>query len=604
MANNIVNILHVFGPDEDIDRMVTDCIKTNPQTNEKEFDFNAIAPIDPNLPEDQRKKAVSENWGCGQPQGFSYDPHTRLMTLITPWNPPDQLIKKMAQKYPTLELNMHYYDYSVPLQGEIMSFHSPRNKLFFENKTKDVSHYTMNDYLHDELYFTITRITPEVFQSLTNAKTIHDAANIRPDLVNHFHDLYNKNPEKIATDFNCWQKIFVDFLTENKNDPRFKNNIALINPVTGPYSTPQFLSGISNALTNKYTDKKQIESFLQSVHAPLPVITQYLSEIESNTRTAKTDSPEPKKTKDDYVKATADFFINAIKEGTAPWKKPWKADEYITPFNPVSGSVYSGTNALYLDMYQRAMFKSEDPRWMTFLNIQKNKYHLKKGSHGVPLAYYNKIMVDENGKLTNNPLEAKSYKPVRNYFIVFHASQIEGLPPLEKNDDHELKDRQSISIAQETLDKSGAKILHDSHNNNYYLPAQDEIHLTPKHTFTSLTDYYSTAFHELAHWTSHPSRLNRKISNPVGSPEYAAEELRAEIGSYLISKELRIDFNPQSASSYVASWVKKIQQENRQSELFKACQDAEKIKTFCVAPVLKNQHTQQKSHEPQPARGR
>ncbi|MGO4880940.1 MAG: zincin-like metallopeptidase domain-containing protein, partial [Bryobacteraceae bacterium] len=50
--------------------------------------------------------------------------------------------------------------------------------------------------------------------------------------------------------------------------------------------------------------------------------------------------------------------------------------------------------------------------------------------------------------------------------------------------------------------------------------------------FKDAPGYYGTALHELAHWTGHPSRLNRPTlqeSYRFGDLNYAKEELRAEL---------------------------------------------------------------------------
>ena len=43
----------------------------------------------------------------------------------------------------------------------------------------------------------------------------------------------------------------------------------------------------------------------------------------------------------------------------------------------------------------------------------------------------------------------------------------------------------------------------------------------------NMDDFYYTTLHEMAHWTGHRTRLNRKILLPKESPEYATEEITA-----------------------------------------------------------------------------
>src|SRR5690606_28969889 len=99
---------------------------------------------------------------------------------------------------------------------------------------------------------------------------------------------------------------------------------------------------------------------------------------------------------------------------------------------------------------------------------------------------------------------------------------------------------------------------------------QDFIQLPCQQQFTSTGGYYATALHELTNWSGHARRLNREgivLPTPFGSPEYAFEELIAEIGAaYLcaltsIQSELR-------HVGYIESWLK-VLQSNKQA-IFRA----------------------------------
>lgn len=99
--------------------------------------------------------------------------------------------------------------------------------------------------------------------------------------------------------------------------------------------------------------------------------------------------------------------------------------------------------------------------------------------------------------------------------------------------------------------------------------------------------YYSTALHELGHWTGHDSRLNRDLSSPFGTDGYAKEELRAEIASFMLSCELGIDFDPTNHGAYVNSWCRNLTEEPK--EIFKASADAVKIKNFVMELTLEKE---------------
>lgn len=138
--------------------------------------------------------------------------------------------------------------------------------------------------------------------------------------------------------------------------------------------------------------------------------------------------------------------------------------------------------------------------------------------------------------------------------------------------------------AENILEASGVKLVHRAQGHAFYRPGEDAIYLPEKKQFSSEEGYYSTALHELSHWTGHESRLNREFG-PFGSIAYAKEELRAEIGSMMISGELGIGQSVDDHAAYVQSWIKILRDDPR--EVFRAAADAEKIMDY----VMEFEHT-------------
>ena len=75
----------------------------------------------------------------------------------------------------------------------------------------------------------------------------------------------------------------------------------------------------------------------------------------------------------------------------------------------------------------------------------------------------------------------------------------------------------------------------------------DHVQLPNREYFADAPGFYGTALHELIHWTGGEKRLNRpKLmqSKSFGDDSYAAEEMRAEIGSMIIAAEQGILHDP------------------------------------------------------------
>ena len=63
--------------------------------------------------------------------------------------------------------------------------------------------------------------------------------------------------------------------------------------------------------------------------------------------------------------------------------------------------------------------------------------------------------------------------------------------------------------------------------------------------------------HELIHWTGHEMRCERQMLNKSGSPEYAFEELVAELGSALLCTQLNQKPVPAlDHSQYIKTWLR------------------------------------------------
>ena len=298
-----------------------------------------------------------------------------------------------------------------------------------------------------------------------------------------------------------------------------------------------------------------------------------------------------------FHEVIAERLIQQLKQGTAPWQRPWEpgAPNAFIPMNPITGTRYKGINAIAL-MAQ----DYRDPRWMTYKQAEEAQAQVRKGEKGSAIQYWKfteeQIKKDEQGKPILDAhgktvkIEIRLERPRVFYATVFNAEQIDGLPPLTQ------KERiwNSIERAENILSASGASILHGENNRAFYRPSTDSIHLPDKSQFLSADNYYATALHELSHWTGHSSRMDRDLIHPFGSDGYAKEELRAEITSMILGDELGIGHDPGQHASYVGSWIKVLHDDPL--ELFRAAAEAEKMQQFILSFELKQEQVQNTNH--------
>lgn len=282
-----------------------------------------------------------------------------------------------------------------------------------------------------------------------------------------------------------------------------------------------------------------------------------------------------------FHEQVANKLIQQLKEGAAPWQKPWDKSHSL-PLNPTTGAAYKGSNSLWLEMQGRS-----DPRWMTYKQAQDNSAQVRKGEKGTTIQYWkfheerikkdanSKPIRDSEGKVVKVSVQLE--RPKVFSATVFNAEQIEGLPELKNS---ELKWNPN-ERAEKILRNSNVKIEHKLQNKAYYNMETDSIHLPNKEQFPNQERYYTTALHELAHATGAPHRLSRDMSGDKHSESYAREELRADIASHLTAKEIGIPSDSQQNVAYVKHWIKLLNDDPK--EILRACRDAEKASKLILS---------------------
>ena len=276
-----------------------------------------------------------------------------------------------------------------------------------------------------------------------------------------------------------------------------------------------------------------------------------------------------------------DEIISSIQKGTAPWQKPWpKGLKKERPVSCVTGKEYRGGNFLCLSTAPFA-----DPRWMTFKQAAKKKWNVKKGEKGHYIEYISwfetkKEKDPDTGEIVIK--ESKRDNPIIRRTVVFNGEQIEGIPDYFQDAARLLPEKEVVEAAQRAIEKSGAKIVFDSPGEAYYNRNTDVIHMTPKETFKSTYDMYSSILHQLAHWTAHPSRLNRKECSVSDKPvDYAREELRAELASYFMAFELGVGLTQEhidNHASFSKQWLELLG--GNRNEIYRIAKDAESITSY------------------------
>lgn len=267
-----------------------------------------------------------------------------------------------------------------------------------------------------------------------------------------------------------------------------------------------------------------------------------------------------------------------------PWECPYLKPGLIPPQNPVTKTVYSGGNRIYLGIIQW-IHNYRTPFFVTFNGAKSLGGYVSRGEKGYPIIVARPIKkVGDEEEDENEIGERKKNKGI--YFggaTVFNLDQCEGIdmtPYLEMVSVNKEKSEEVERIEEIKVKVNGfimsvnPKIIPG--NIPSYNPKSDVIIMPHQGAFVSKTAYYQSLFHELVHWTGHETRLNRELGNMFGSEKYSKEELVAEIGAatlsnYLIGEDQKA---LKRSAAYVKSWLTVIKENPRW--LFKSAAESEK----------------------------
>ncbi|EKS72403.1 antirestriction protein [Burkholderia sp. SJ98] len=281
---------------------------------------------------------------------------------------------------------------------------------------------------------------------------------------------------------------------------------------------------------------------------------------------------------DIYTRVT-DKIIADLEHGVRPWVKPWKGgntDGRITLPVRHNGIPYQGINILLLwgEQIEKG-FQSN--RWMTFKQAQALGANVRKGEHGSLVVYANKVIKSETDDKGD---EIECEIPFMRGYTVFNVDQIENLPAEYRTEPKSVESEplELIEHAERFFAKTGAVIRHGG-NRAYYAPLQDIVQLPIPESFNTAESYTSVKAHELTHWTSHKTRLDRQLGKRFGDDAYAAEELIAEMGAAFVCAQLGLTPEVRDDhAAYLDHWLKVLKADKK--AIFTAASQAQKACEF------------------------
>jgi antirestriction protein ArdC len=297
----------------------------------------------------------------------------------------------------------------------------------------------------------------------------------------------------------------------------------------------------------------------------------------------KRHSPHSRAKVTSPARLITDAIIKKLEAGTSPWRRPWTSAASVERPMRACGLPYRGINVIWLwHVAEQRGFAL--PTWMTYAQATELGGQVRKGEKSTIAVFYKAYGKTEADPATGD--DRLSPRRVMKTYNVFNACQIDGLPdrfttpPAPRTRPSEAHRAEIDAFITGT----GA-VIQTGGSHACYIPALDIIHMPAWEDFESYAQYGAVAAHELSHWTGHASRLDRKIANRFGTPDYAREELVAEISSAFIGAELGLPVTHlDNHASYIASWIKLLQDDEK--TLLSAAAKAESAAAYLLKSAV------------------
>jgi antirestriction protein ArdC len=259
-------------------------------------------------------------------------------------------------------------------------------------------------------------------------------------------------------------------------------------------------------------------------------------------------------------------IISLLDQDVIPWRRPWTASGL--PRNLITKRPYRGVNFFLL-----SATKYVSPWWLTMRQANELGGQVRKGEHSQIVVFW-KVDRIADSDIEPETEETKTEDKRQRRFLlkfyrVFNVDQcdlpqaiLEKLPKIQTYQHDPIEAAESIMAGMPNapeIEYAGSKA--------FYSSITDRITLPCRELFTSATELYASAFHEMSHSTGHPKRLNRASiadAAPFGSPPYCVEELVAEMSAAYLCAEAGI--SPavlENQAAYIQGWLATLRSEKR-----------------------------------------
>lgn len=250
-------------------------------------------------------------------------------------------------------------------------------------------------------------------------------------------------------------------------------------------------------------------------------------------------------------------IIAELRTGAAPWVQPWSERGDAYPRNGLTGRRYQGNNImlLFLASYFNGYASNE---WYTYRQAQEAGGQVRGGEKATHILKAGRVEDRTEGEEAPKEKEGARGRTFIKTYAVFNRQQIDGLPEPVRVPG--LPEAERIAGAEAFIQAIGAKLTES--DEAAYWPDSDRITMPHFSAFKDAANFYCTNFHEHSHWTGHRSRMARQMGFRMGTPEYAREELTAELGAAFLCAHFGINGDLRHPG-YIGHYIQHLQGDER-----------------------------------------
>jgi len=282
---------------------------------------------------------------------------------------------------------------------------------------------------------------------------------------------------------------------------------------------------------------------------------------------------------DTRVSQMGDKLLELLERGDLlPWRAEWSSSGCGGYVNVATGRSYSGQNLVLL-WIDRFANRYSSTYYVGFYQAKDLGLRMLKGSKSCPILYPRFVKkVNEEGEEVR-VLVGWSWANVFNLDCFEDTPEKQAILAKYMGAPDDTSKFTAPEFVDFMLETHQPNLIFDPTRTPCYIPKYDTVVMPPIEQFKSPEGFAATLLHEMAHWTGHKSRLNRKQVGFSNSPKsYAFEELVAEMTSAIVCAEYGLAYALEKHASYIQHWIDLLQ--NQKTTFVAALKEAAKASEF------------------------